>query len=161
FRRRTNTFVNPGFFILRGGTFFAGAGTNDLGILLVEDSIAGSVPATIDLETVPVGSPEGGGPSVLRFRDSHNFSWGTPELLIKNWAGSATGGGADRIYVGTSAAGLTSQHLAHIQFVNPAGFPSQSGITTAYPAKILATGEIVPSDTRPALGYARSANNLT
>src|SRR5882762_2860432 len=79
-------------------------------------------------------------------------------LSIKNWHGSPSGGGASQIYFGANSSGLTAQQLAQIRF-------AISG--TNYPAAILATGEVVPSNggtvTNPAamLRATRNGNTLT
>jgi hypothetical protein len=143
FRRGNVSFVNSGRFALDGGIFYAGAGSNQLGWLIV----GGAQNSLIDLQT--------GGPSVLSFRDSHDQVWGSPQLVITNWAGSFAGGGADRIYVGTSGSGLTAAQLAKITFANPGGLALGN-----YPARILATGEVVPDSGRPVLAYSRTANGL-
>jgi hypothetical protein len=77
--------------------------------------------------------------TTLRFRDSHDVTWTSP-LFIANWSGSPTGGGTDRLYVGTSSQGLTPSQLAQIRFVNPSGLPAGT-----YSGTILATGEVVPT----------------
>ncbi len=75
-------------------------------------------------------------------------------LSILNWNGSTNGGGSDQLFFGTNANGLTASQLSQNQFVNPAGFAPGT-----YPARILATGEIVPA-TRPALTFFRTSNAL-
>ena len=81
----------------------------------------------------------------LQFRDSSSLSWASNSFLnIQNWSGSLYGGGPQQIIFGTNSAALTPQQLSRIQFHNPAGLP-----TTNYPARILATGEIVPDTGAP------------
>jgi hypothetical protein len=146
FHRGNSSFVNNTMVGFAGGTFFAGAGTNELGVLDVY--IPGGseeTESTLDLES--------GGASVLMFRDSRDFGY-LGKLTITNWAGSLNGGGADRIYVGTNQFGLTSDQLARITFANPAGLAAGK-----YAARILATGEVIP-DSRPVLVYSRTANGL-
>jgi hypothetical protein len=145
FRRREVSFVNAGSFSLLGGIFYAGVGTNDLGILI----IGGFTPSRIDLQT--------NGSTVIRFRDSHTVSWSQgAQLVITNWDGSLNGGGPDRIYIGNSVSGLTPSQLAQIVFARPAGLPADN-----YGAKLLATGEIVPLTIGPVLAYSRTGNSLT
>jgi hypothetical protein len=82
---------------------------------------------------------------VLRFADSSLVPWAPAVLLtIQNWSGSLNGGGAQQVFFGTSASGLTGQQLGEVQFLNPAGLPSGT-----YPARILSTGEVVPNSGAP------------
>jgi len=100
--------------------------------------------------------PESG---IVRFRNSSAMPWASnARLIITNWYGSLQGGGADQVFFGSSAAGLTPAQLGKILFQNPAGF------TGMYAARILATGEIVP-DMRtgansPRLSIRKPASNL-
>lgn len=81
------------------------------------------------------------GASTLHFADSSSVAWSSvPTLFVQNWSGSLYGGGQQQIIFGNSSTALTAQQLAQIQFQNPAGLSSGN-----YPARILATGEIVPS----------------
>jgi hypothetical protein len=76
------------------------------------------------------------GDCILAFADSHSANWaGT--LWITNWDHSTDGHGTDRIFVGSSASGLTKKQLSKVVFVNP------NGSTGYYSAAMLATGEIV------------------
>jgi lysophospholipase L1-like esterase len=85
----------------------------------------------------------GSGSAVMHFADSSAASWtaGT-QFVIHEWDGSPTGGGTEAVFFGTSASGLSADQLAHIGFLNPAGF--SEGI---YHAAILETGEVVPTGT--------------
>ncbi len=74
----------------------------------------------------------------LTFADSSALSW-TGTLEIDDWAGNPAGGGANAIFFGSSASGLTAGQLAEISFLNPAGFGAGT-----YSAQILSTGEVVP-----------------
>lgn len=95
------------------------------------------------------------GNSRLTFADSHALNWTNwATLIISNWNGSAWGGGADQIVFGNSAGGLTPGQLQQIRFESPAGFPSGTWF-----AKILPTGEVVPSAVPP-LAAALTATNL-
>jgi hypothetical protein len=141
FRRGDVSFVNPFGVLLTGGTFFAGGGSNQLGVLNVSEALG-----TIDLET--------GGASALSFQDSRSIAW-DGQLVITNWAGSLFGGGADRIYFGSDSNALSSAQLGRITFANPAGLPACN-----YPARMLATGEIVPVSNRPVLAYSQVAGGF-
>ena len=72
---------------------------------------------------------------------------------MANWNGNLSGGGAEQLKFGTSPSGLTPNQRAQIQFANPAGLPAGN-----YPARILATGEVVPTQL---LALSRSGNTLT
>jgi hypothetical protein len=76
----------------------------------------------------------------VQFGDSHSLSWSNKAaLIIENWSGSLYGGGAQRILFGNSASALTAPQLNQVRFHNPANLT-----TGTYPARMLATGEIVP-----------------
>ena len=101
--------------------------------------------ATIDLA---------GSASRLSFANSSGESWaGAAMLVVTNWKGNLSGGGAEQLKIGTSQSGLTPTQLAQIQFANPAGMAAGN-----YPARILPTGEVVPSQL---LTLSRSGNTLT
>jgi len=91
--------------------------------------------------------------AVLRFLDSHTATW-SGSLAIVSWAGSTNGGGGNRLFFGTSVQGLTAAQLSRIYFINPTGLPIGN-----YPARILATGEVVPA-ARPSMTFRRSSNQL-
>jgi hypothetical protein len=106
----------------------------------------------------PSGPPEstldfGANAATLRFRDSRDAPWNSI-LAIVNWSGLATGGGTDRLFVGTSSPGLTPDQLARIRFANPSGMPNGN-----YPATILATGEVVPA-ARPIVSMTHSSSGM-
>lgn len=143
---QTRRITNGGFFRLGGG------GAPDMPILTtaaIDEQLGRLIlarSATIDM---------GGGASRLAFANSSAETWGGGAVLsIVNWTGSTNGGGSDRLFVGTTAAGLSSGQLAQIHFVNPAGLPGGT-----YQARILATGEVVPIP-RPALSFSRTGNML-
>src|SRR6185503_10955277 len=75
-------------------------------------------------------------------------------LVVTNWSGSTNGGGADRVIFGATAQGLSQAQLSQVRFENPAGFAAGT-----YPAKILATGEIVPMKPER-IAYTRTAGQL-
>ena len=84
---------------------------------------------------------------------SSQTSAGGARLVVANWNGNLSGGGAEQLKFGTTQSGLTPNQLAQIQFANPAGLPAGN-----YPARILATGEVVPTQL---LTLSRSGNTLT
>ncbi|MCY2932458.1 MAG: GDSL-type esterase/lipase family protein [Planctomycetota bacterium] len=109
---------------LGGGTLSLNGHSDTVGPLTVANGSA-----AIDM---------GGGSSAIRFAASNAQTWGTGEVLIKNWAGSGT----DNVFVGSTASALTAGQLAHVGFVNPAG--QAAGL---YRATIGATGELTPAAT--------------
>ncbi len=94
-------------------------------------------------------------PAMVHFLDSHELSaeW-SGFLALKNWRGSIDGGGVHQVCVGMSAQGLDRAQLSRIIFVNPGGVLSGS-----YPARILATGELVPGE-RPILQMQATPGGL-
>jgi hypothetical protein len=96
---------------------------------------------------------------VLNFKDSSSLAWtNTANLNVQNWSGSLYGGGQQQIIFGTNATALTPQQLSQIQFQNPAGLAPSN-----YPARILATGEIVPdtgAPLPPMMNLSSSANGV-
>ena len=77
--------------------------------------------------------------------NSSSLNWSTEAVLnVQSWSGSLYGGGAQRIVFGTNDSALTQQQLSQIQFQNPGGLTPGN-----YPARILATGEIVPDTGAP------------
>jgi len=88
----------------------------------------------------------------LRFADSSSLSWSNGAALgVQNWSGSLYGGGEQQIIFGNNSAALTAPQLSQIQFQNPTGLAAGT-----YPARMLATGEIVP-DTGAVLPMKMSA----
>ncbi len=95
-----------------GGTFNSAGYSDTLGTLDVDGA------AVIDF---------GSGSSSVRFSDSAGQTW-SGTLAVRNWSG----GGTDRLYIGTSSGGVTAAQLARIKFSNDRD------------AMQLATGEVVP-----------------
>jgi hypothetical protein len=93
----------------------------------------------------------GSGAGVLQFMDSHDVVWSmNSALVVRNWNGSTSGGGASQIFVGNSSTGLTRSQVSQIVFESPGGLPPGH-----YAARMLSTGELVPS-TIPTLVFVRS-----
>lgn len=81
------------------------------------------------------------GMAQLSFANSSSDVWSNGiTLTVTNWGGALGGGGGDQLIFGDDSTGLTTSQLAQIQFVNPIGVPGGT-----YPARILASGEVVPS----------------
>ena len=119
---------NTGFIRLNGGTLNTGTGTSNetVGVL-----------ALFDNSTLALGT----GVKTLTFADSSAESWTSGKMItITGWTGGYDGTAsatAGRIFVGSTAGGLTAAQEAQIQFTNPTSLVN-------IPAKILSTGEIVP-----------------
>ena len=130
FHHTGGVLINTGTLTLAGGTWAANTNDQQFGSLSLGLGQSGSNSSIC----LPPGA------SILRFASSSGNTWSNQAtLLIENWNGLPTGGGAHRIYFGATAAGLSSPQLAQVQFHNP------GGIAGTYPASILATGEIVPA----------------
>ncbi|MDB6068329.1 MAG: repeat containing protein [Pedosphaera sp.] len=92
---------------------------------------------------------------ILKFTDSSSQIWtNNATLTITNWNGLTSGGGTDRLIVGSSSAGLTAAQLRQIRFVNPGGFAPGT-----LNARILNTGEVVPTF-QPTISSLRNGTNL-
>jgi len=123
------TINQSGTFSLASADLDFGSGSWHLGPLQL-DAI-GNISSTVYLPPGPVN---------VAFGDSHSLTWSNQTTLsIENWSGSPYGGGAQRILFGNSGAGLNVSQLTQIQFHNPSNLAAGT-----YPARILATGEIVP-----------------
>lgn len=89
-----------------------------------------------------------GSASQLSFANSSGEIWaGGETLVITNWNGNLSGGGAEQLKFGTDQSGLTTAQLGQIEF--------QIG-TNLFPAKILATGEVVPNEGSTNAGLVNS-----
>jgi hypothetical protein len=133
----TNRISNPGFFSL-SHLLRIGNAVEQLGGFILASN------ATIDLA---------GSASRLSFANSSGQIWaGGATLLISDWNGNPSGGGAEQLKFGTDQSGLTFAQLSQIQF--------QVG-TNSYPAKILDTGEVVPDQAfRPSVAFSQQGSNL-
>jgi hypothetical protein len=93
--------------------------------------------------------------TTIRFLASDGIAWDlAADLVIRNWRGATNGGGQHQVIFGNNSAGLTSQQLSQIYFLQPSGLPPSE-----YSATILATGELVPllpTGRFPALTFQRS-----
>jgi fibronectin-binding autotransporter adhesin len=78
----------------------------------------------------------GRGNSVLTFANSTSKPWADAALSITGWSGLVSGGGAERVLF--DAAGLTTEQLSSISFLNPLGFDPGT-----YSAKFV-NNELVP-----------------
>jgi hypothetical protein len=127
FRQTGGTLTQSGLLSLLSANWYPASGSEQLGQLKLADSGLSSL-----------GLPAG--VCVLQFSDSSSVAWSSGVLQISNWSGSIYGGGNQRIIFGNRAGTLTGQQLSQITFTNPIGLASGT-----YPARILATGEIVPN----------------
>lgn len=131
----TNRISNPGSITL-SNTLRIGNAAEQLGSFILGGG------ATIDLS---------GSTSQLSFANSSGQTWaGGATLVILNWNGNPSGGGAEQLKFGTDQSGLTAAQLSQIQF--------QIG-TNVYPAKILSTGEVVPNEGSSNSGLVNSWTN--
>jgi len=129
FHHQGGNLVSNGMLTLANGTWGANTNIQVLGKLLVGNSQTAN--STISFPN---------GASSLSFANSSTVPWSSQAILtIDHWNGSLTGGGIHQLYFGNDSVGLSSQQLAQIQFQNPAG------ITGTFPATILPTGEVVPT----------------
>ena len=120
----TNSVSNTAPVSLGGSTasslVLAGSVSETVGVL----TLAGSTPATIDF---------GSGAATLTFANSSGAAWPGSAQIVK-WSGGST----DRLYVGTTGAGLTSPQLGKLTFLNP------RQLTGSFNAIQRADGEVVP-----------------
>jgi hypothetical protein len=142
------------FFDHQGGTLTT-SGLLNLGVGTWYEKTAGQQFGQL-LLSAPAGSNANfslpSGNCVVRFGTSSSVAWSNQAtLFINNWNGAPNGGGQHRVIFGSSASSLTPQQISQIQFRDPAG---ESG---TFPARILATGEIVPDRF---LAARKAANNL-
>jgi len=92
---------------------------------------------------------------VVRFKESRTVAWDSgATLVVTNWSGAASGGGAQRIIFGANAQGISQTQVRQVRFENPVGFARGS-----YPAKVLATGEVVPVQPE-AITFGKSSSGL-
>jgi hypothetical protein len=142
FHHRGGVLTSTGRLTLASGNWEANTGRQGLGKLALGGAYAGNSAISF-----PVGATS------LNFSNSSSVPWANQAMLmIEHWNGSLTGGGLHQLYFGNSSVGLSAQQLAQIRFHDPAGMP---GI---YPAMILSTGEVVPSQI---LIARRFGNGLT
>jgi hypothetical protein len=129
FHQSGGSVISTGMLTLAKGTWEANANQQVLGQLLVGGAQAGNSAIVF---------PDGA--SVLSFANSALVPWSAQATLtIEHWNGSLTGGGHHQLYFGEDASGLSPQQLAQIRFHDPAGAAG------TYPATILPSGEVVPT----------------
>jgi hypothetical protein len=131
---------NPGYFSLAHTLQISNA-VEQLGSFILATN------ATIDLA---------GTASKLSFAMSSGEPWAAgATLVIADWNGNPSGGGAEQLKFGTDPSGLTTAQLSQIQF-------RIGSSTNFYPAKILSTGEVVPdtATTTPSVAFSRQGNNV-
>src|SRR5205807_5722978 len=141
FQHTNGTIIHSGLLTLSQGEWRAAAAAQSLGPLQV----------TVGSSNNNSAITFSGGSSTLRLANSSAQPWASSAILyINNWHGSTSGGGATRLYFGFNSSGLTAQQLGQIQFDVSGGL---------YPAKILATGEVVPVVT-PQVQFTRNGSTL-
>ena len=116
---------------------------NFAGLVLKGGTVSLPAASSVTLGTLDVagnGTLQMGSSGTLHFAASSGVAWTAGKTLtISGWVGGAYGGGADQIYVGASAGGLTASQLAQIKWINPFG---SGDVTGAFQ---LPSGEIVPA----------------
>ncbi len=127
----TGCFSSGSSIVLNGGTFSTGSPS---GYSITAGTLDVNGAATLALGT---------GDHTLAFAASNGVSWGDDELLITGWQGAwnGTGGTGGKVFFGNSSAGLTETQVNQISFTDTYG--------TYFPAVILATGEVVPTNVIP------------
>jgi hypothetical protein len=133
----TNRIRNPGFCSLSHTLAISNA-VEQLGRFILSGD------ATIDLA---------GSASRLSFANSSGEIWaGAGMLLVSDWNGTPSGGGAEQLKFGTDQSGLTQAQLNQIWFrIGP----------DLYSAKILNTGEVVPDHVvPPPLTFSKQGNKF-
>ncbi len=146
FRHTSGTLLEPGLLTLAGGLWDEQTSGQQFGPL----QLSSAYNLTNSLVALPTNS------CIMHFADSSAIAWASGvTLIITNWAGSTQGGGRHQVIFGGNSSALTSAQLSDIVFANPAGLPGGR-----YPARILSTGEIVPSTGTPPMASApvRQAN---
>ncbi|EEF59592.1 hypothetical protein Cflav_PD2499 [Pedosphaera parvula Ellin514] len=135
----TNRISNSGFCSL-SHTIQIGNAVEQLGRFILASN------ATIDLA---------GTTSRLSFANSSGELWaGAATLVVTNWNGNPSGGGAEQLKFGTNQSGLTPAQLSQIRF-------RLGNSTNLYSAKILNTGEVVPDRViQPSVAFSKQGNNL-
>ena len=134
----SNRISNPGTFSLSHMLTISNA-VEQLGSFILANS------ATIDLA---------GSASRLSFANSSGQTWAvSTTLVIADWNGNSSGGGDEQLKFGTDQTGLTTTQLNQIQF--------QIG-TNSFSAKILNTGEVVPTGQpfQPTIAFSHQGNDL-
>jgi hypothetical protein len=131
FHHDGGTVTNTGTLTLAPGTWYEQTGGQQFGQLQLEQFTFTSSNSAIWFPT---------GPCALHFANSSSLAWSnSASLVIEGWNGSLQGGGRHQLIFGSDATGLTLQQVGQLQFHNP------MGISGFYPAAILASGEIVPT----------------
>ena len=100
--------------------------------------------------SVEMGSNFSG--SKLSFANSSAQTWAAARLIVADWNGNPSGGGAEQLKFGNNQSGLTAAQVSRILFQNGSSF---------YSAKILSTGEVVPDRAVGApITFSKQGDNL-
>jgi len=142
---------NWGTFTLEGGSFVPGNQSHILGQLQLWAAYGYGCVNT-NVVSLDLSGPSG---TVLQFRDSSAATWSGPGLQLLGWRPWSASSGSHHIFFGANARGLTAAQLSKVTFVNPSGWPAGN-----YPARILATGEVIPDAPGPTLSMTSSPNGL-
>ena len=129
FHHLGGTLINTTSVILANGRWEANANDQSVGVLGLQ-----TTNGNLSILQLPLSN------AVVRFANSSSATWESgARLIITHWSGSPAGGGHHQVYFGTDSDGLSAGQQAQIFFQNPAG------VDGLYPAMLLQTGEIVPS----------------
>ena len=125
-------------FTMLGGTLKVTNTVQNLGALAVGLAPAYSYQTEAYISFAP-------GSSKVTFADSSGQSWDPAQTIyVDSWNGSLSGGGADQLIFGNSANALTSAQLQGLRFDIDGSVPYGYWF-----AKILPTGEVVPTPVPP------------
>jgi hypothetical protein len=125
-------------FTMLGGTLKLTNTVQNLGALAIGLAPPYSYQAVAYISFAP-------GSSKVTFADSSGQVWDAAQIIyVDNWNGSLSGGGTDQLIFGNSANGLTPAHLQHLRFNVDGSVPYGYWF-----AKILPTGEVVPTPVPP------------
>ena len=134
FHHDGGTVTNTGTFTLAPGTWYEQTGSQQFGQLQL--GLDGPYGILSNNSAIWFSTH----PCTLRFANSSSLIWTNGVfLIIEGWNGSLQGGGQHQLIFGSDATGLSPQQVAQVLFHNP------MGVSGLYPATILATGEIVPT----------------
>lgn len=129
FQQMGGTMVQSGVLTLADASWNCAAGSQQAGGLQL--GVSDAVSSSLNLS---------GAACIVHFGSSSSLVWSNQAVLnVNNWSGSLNGGGGQQIIFGNGPGALTAQQLSLIVFRNPSGL--RAGM---YPARILASGEIVP-----------------
>lgn len=114
-----------------------GAGTIRVGLSGAATTIEEKV-GTLTLSGAGNVLDFGSGTSAIWRFEGSSGTFGSGSMTVYNWSGSLNGGGVDRLFFGTSAAGLTPEQASRVAFY------SDDGSTYLGSGQMMSNGELVP-----------------